>query len=66
MIFRSYVNVGRFRMSGSNFSWQSGAYTAPVGSVQADVMLCEAIEETAAKLREGIASFVESLDKAEG
>ena len=65
LIFRSFVNVGPLQAMGSNFSWQSSAYTAPVGSVQADAMLREAIEETAVKLTEGLASFVENLAQKE-
>lgn len=63
LVFRSYVNVGRFRTAGSNFSWQSATFTAPVGSVQADVMLRDAIEETAAQLKAGLAAFIQALAK---
>jgi serine/threonine protein kinase len=66
LIFRSYVNVGPLRAMGSSFNWQSDTHTAPVGSVQADVMLREGIEETAAKLAEGLASFVENLAEQGG
>ena len=65
LIFRSYIDVGHPRFGDDVYSWQSGARTAPVGSVQADVMLREAIEEMAERVKEGIAAFIEKLPKQE-
>jgi len=61
LIFRSYVDVGNPEVSGHVFNWHSQDHKAAVGSVQADVMLQEAIDETARKLTEGLEAFVESL-----
>jgi serine/threonine protein kinase len=63
LIFRSYIDVSHTKTTGSEFHWRSEERRAPVGSVQADVMLQEGIEETASKLTEGIDAFIEFLGR---
>ena len=64
LIFRSYVSVGRPGIiGGGRFSWYGDEQTAPVGSVQAEVMLQKAISELGVKLSEGLKVFVEDLPR---
>lgn len=61
LIFRSYVDVGNPREMGDRFHWHSDACKAPVGSIEADNMLQEAIAKTGRKLTEGLEAFIENL-----
>jgi hypothetical protein len=66
LIFRSYVDVGDPKTSLTKFTWNSKDHRAPVGSVQADVMLEKAIAATASKLDEGIDAFIDYLRERAG
>jgi len=61
LVARTYLDVGFPRLSGYSFDWQSGALKAPVGSVRAEAVLAELVEQTALKLREAIEAFVENV-----
>ena len=66
LIFRTLVDVAHASFGGSDYSWQSGATTAPVGSVEADRMLESGIADLGVKLREGLAAYVEHLPEPTG
>ena len=61
LIFRAFVLVGLNRTLGSNYSWQSEALKAPVGSVASERMLEEGVARLAEKVQEGLAVFVAEL-----
>ncbi len=61
LIFRSYVDVGNPKTMGHSFNWHSKKRTAPVGSVQAEVMLHDGVTETGCKLTEGLEAFIQNL-----
>jgi serine/threonine protein kinase len=61
LIFRTYIDVSHPRTMGAEFHWRGEERRAPVGSVQASVMLQEGVAETASKLTEGIDAFIEYL-----
>lgn len=59
--FRSFVDVGNPDVFGHAFTWHSDASEAPVGSIQADVMLQESIGETQQRIVEGLEAFIQNL-----
>jgi serine/threonine protein kinase len=63
LIFRSCIVVGETKTMGADFHWRSETYLAPVGSVQADAMLQDAVAETQSKLTEGIDAFIEHVER---
>ena len=61
LIVRTYIDVGNPEVMGHAYLWQSEEYRATVGSVQADLMLQDAVGETGRNLEEGLEIFVENL-----
>jgi serine/threonine protein kinase len=61
LIFRAFVLVGRHGLGGSEYSWESKALEAPVGSVESERMLEEGVAVLAEKVQEGLAAFVAEL-----
>jgi hypothetical protein len=61
LIFRAFVLVGHQHFGGSTYSWESAALQAPVGSVESERMLEEAVVVLADKVQEGLAVFVAEL-----
>lgn len=61
LILRAFVDVGERHLGGRDFHWQSGDWSAPVGSVQADRMLQEGVTELAEQLPAALDVFVDNL-----
>jgi serine/threonine protein kinase len=60
LILHMAILVGATRtMGGVRFQWMPDAWLAPVGSIEAEDMLREAVQEAAPKLREAIIAFAE-------
>jgi serine/threonine protein kinase len=59
-----YVMVHFEEVLGVDFSWESAARTAQVGSIEAERMLEEGIRELAPQLEKGLAVFVEKVPSA--
>jgi hypothetical protein len=49
---------------GNYFAWESGERSAPVGSVEAEKMLEDAVNELSDALGEGVDAFVEHVPAA--
>ena len=65
LLFRAYIDVGPEGVMGSDFRWEREAASAPVGSVEAERMLEQGVEQLAEKLREGMAVFVSEAPGAD-
>lgn len=60
VIFRAMVDVSYPEVGGSDFYWESGEHEAPVGTIEADRMLEEAVGELGQQLEQAIPVFVEN------
>ena len=58
------VLVAPQRTMGNYFAWESGERSAPVGSVEAEKMLEDAVNELSDALREGVDVFVQHVPAA--
>jgi hypothetical protein len=65
-LLRLWVHVGPERTMGSFFDWQSPDRSAPVGSVEMEKMLQDAVAELSQGLRQGVDVFVEQLPPEAG
>jgi serine/threonine protein kinase len=65
LLFRAYIDVGPEGVMGSDFRWEREAASAPVGSVEAERMLEQGVEQLAEKLHEGMAVFVSEAPGAD-
>jgi hypothetical protein len=63
LIFRALIDISYPSLGGSDFFWQSGEREAPVGTIEADRMLQDAVMEVEQQLEKAVAVFV---DKAPG
>lgn len=63
LIVRALVDVSYPSIEESDFFWQSGEREAPVGTIEADRMLQDAVIELGQQLETAVAVFV---DKAPG
>jgi hypothetical protein len=55
------IQVGPEGVFGTEFSWQADTRSAPVGSVEAEKMLTDGVEDLAKALAQAIDVFVEKL-----
>jgi hypothetical protein len=60
------VHVGPEGVFGNYFNWQFAERSAPVGSVEAEKMLEEGVDELSNALKEGVDAFVEHLPDEPG
>jgi serine/threonine protein kinase len=61
LILHLAITVGHDTMGGLSFRWLPDAWSAPVGSVEAEEQMRSAVSEAAVKLREAAEAFTEGL-----
>lgn len=61
LVIHMAITVGRDFMGGLTVQWMPDAWTAPVGSVEAEEEMRSAVSEAAAKLREAAEAFTDGL-----
>ena len=61
LILHLAIWVGYETMNGLNFQWLPNAWSAPVGSVEAEEDMRTAVSEAAVKLAEAAEAFTEGL-----
>ena len=61
LVLRLMVDVGLDGVSATFFNWESGARSAPAGSIEAETVLEEGVRDLAGALAEGVDVFVEHL-----
>ena len=63
LVLRTLIDVGLDGVMQTDFWWESGERRALVGTIEAERMLEEAVEELRAKLEEGLAVFADRVQQ---
>jgi serine/threonine protein kinase len=66
LLLRMMVHVGPEKTLGGYFTWQSDDKSAPVGTVEAEKMLEDAVSKLLDNLKQGVDVFIENLPADDG